>query len=364
MTSPLFGRVAIIGTGVMGASIAAALRARNLACHVAVYDTDQAQCAQVLNAGMADSSHSAAQEAAENADIVILSVPPSQLVAAASAIANHLSAGCIVTDITSVKRAAIANIHSQLPGGVFFVPGHPIAGSEKSGASAADASLFEGKRVILTPTEAEVLSEPVNRIRHLWEALGAQVEYMPADLHDRLYAYVSHLPQLAAFACAASVPSNSENCDGVLRLGASSPSLWAEICLANADFIHEALDEFTTFLGQMNRELVEIDEVPSESENSDRAPELLCAVIGLCLVATALLLEQQTGIPTSRYSGNGFKDMTAAAGNHSDSVLSAISLYPKVVAQLLESSINKLHRIGAALSSGERGNLLSALVAA
>lgn len=363
MTSPLFGRIAIIGTGAMGASIAAALHVRNLACHIAVYDADQVQCKHVVQEGMADSSHASAQEAVENADIVILSVPPSQLVAATAAITNHLGAGSIVTDITSVKRAAIAGIQSQLPENVFFVPGHPIAGSEKTGAGAADASLFEGKRVILTPTEAEVLSEPVNRIRHLWEALGAQVEYMPADLHDRLYAYVSHLPQLAAFACAASVPGSSENCDGVLRLSASSPSLWAEICLANADFIHEALNEFTTFLGQMNHELAETDETPAESKNPVRAPELLCAVVGLCLVATALLLEQHTGIPTARYSGKGFKDMTAAAGNHSDSVLSAISLHPKAVAQLLDSTINRLHRIGAAMSSGSHKNLSGALAA-
>lgn len=361
MKAPLFGRIAILGTGLIGASLAAAIRKHHLALHVAAHDSSAQEREVIAASHCVDTLHETAAEAVRDADLILLAVPPVKLASLVASISGAVKSGAIVTDVTSVKRFAITSIKPQLPHDVHFVPGHPIAGSEKRGASAADAALFNGRKVILTPSEAEVLSEPVNQVRALWQELGAQVECMPPELHDRIYAYVSHLPQLLAFAAKAQVNASHPTCAGVTRLSASDIPLWTEICFANADFIHEALDEFCTLMGQMRHELAEHgEESPVTSTEEDLSP-LLCAVIGLCLVATALLLEQHTGIHTSRYGGKGFTDMTAAAGNQSDSVLAAISSQPFAVAHLLENTLNRLHGIGAALATGKQELLAAAL---
>jgi cyclohexadieny/prephenate dehydrogenase len=362
MKAPLFGRIAVLGTGLIGGSLAAAITQHNIACHVAAYDVSHAALKFLEAAHHTHSVHASVAEAVKEADLVVLAVPPDALATLVASIAPHLKKGCIVTDVTSIKRQAIASITSHLPKQVHFVPGHPIAGSEKSGAEAANAQIFEGKRVVLTPSETDVLSEPVAQVRGMWEAVGAQVEYMPAELHDRIYAYVSHLPQLAAFAakpCVAAY-SDANACAGVQRLAGSNTALWADICLANANFIHEALEEFSMFLSQMNLELSENEGDAPQTTTTDDASALLCAVIALCLVATNLLLEQRTGVHVAHYGGNGFRDMTASAGNQSDSVLEAISAQPKAVAALLKTTLNRLNAIGAALSVGNRESLQKA----
>lgn len=354
MRPPLYGRIAILGTGLIGGSLAAALSRNNVALQIAIHDINEANSAYMLEQGYATSSYATASEAVINADIVVLAAPAHQLSSLLDHIRRHLKVGAIITDVASIKRKVIASIEAHLPETAFYVPGHPIAGSEKSGAKAATTSLFEEKKVILTPSESKVLSEQVSSVRTMWEAVGAHVECMPADLHDRIYAYVSHLPQLLAYALKPNIPANAEGCEGALRLGASPAALWTEICFANSDFISEALSEFTTLLSQMHLELAEEDPEATQDANKAMAPRLLCAVTGLCLVATALLLEQRTNIRIASYGGTGFKSMTAAAGNHSDSVLSAISDNPDEVSRLLQLTLAKINAIASALVTGNQ----------
>ncbi len=357
MRAPLFGRIAILGTGLIGGSLAAALSKNNVALQIAVHDLNSESMAYLIEQGYATSQYATAAEAAANADLIILAAPANELTALMSHIRRHLKLGAIITDVASIKRKVIASLEDHIPTTAFYVPGHPIAGSEKSGAKAASPTLFEEKKVILTPNESRVLSEQVSSVRGMWEAIGAHVEYMPADLHDRIYAYVSHLPQLLAYALKPSIPKDAEGCEGALRLGASSPALWTEVCLANSDFIAEALSEFTTLLSQMHMELSEDGEPGITDANTAQAPRLLCAVIGLCLVATALLLEQRTNIRIATYGGTGFKSMTAAAGTHSDSVLSAISDNPQEVSRLLQQTLAKINNISSALVIGNQAAL-------
>lgn len=362
MKAPLFGRIAIIGAGAIGGSLAAALMKRSLAMYVAVYDISLPLQQYIREHSFAHEICDSAQAAAAGADIIVLAVPPESIAPLAALISPAIKDGTIVTDVASIKRQAIQDITHYLSPTVPYVPGHPIAGSEKSGAQAIDADMFVGRRVILTPQEAEVLSEPVAQIRTLWEYLGAQVELMPADLHDRIYAYVSHLPQLAAFATKQLVHSHEKATAGVMRLSQSNVVLWTEISFANADFIREALDEFSTFLTQMHMELLEnADEAPATSPIETPADTLLCSLVALCLVATTLLLEQRTGVNISRYSGNGFKDMVAAAGNSSDSVLGAISSNPREVGGLLKTFISRLAAMGVALSVGNKAGFVKAI---
>lgn len=357
MRPPLFGRIAILGTGLIGASIASALAGRHVASHLALYDRDQTALKHIKISKAAHSLHANAQEAVEYAEMVILAVPPSALAGIMKDISGKLQSGCIVTDVTSIKRTAIAAIQPHMPAHSFFVPGHPIAGSERSGAEAANPNLFEDKAIILTPGLDDVLSEPVSRVRQLWEAMGSRVEYMPAPLHDRLYAYISHLPQLVAFAASSSLSSGHELTAGAKRLSQSSPTLWEDICFANADYLREALDELCTFLSQIRHELIEEDEstAPVKGLPTDA---LLCSLLGLNLVATTLLLEQQTGLSAQRYCGSGFRSMTSAAGQDSDSILSAISDQPRAVAALLTRTLDNLNAIGAAISTENHAALL------
>ncbi len=354
MRPPLFGRIAILGTGLIGGSLAAALSRNNVAMQVAVHDISETSSAYMLEQGYATASYAVASEAVVDADIVVLAAPANELTALLTHIRRHLKVGTIVTDVASIKRKVIASVEANIPETAFYVPGHPIAGSEKSGARAASPGLFEEKKVILTPSESRVLSEQVNSVRAMWEAVGAHVECMPADLHDRIYAYVSHLPQLMAYALKPSIPQGTKGCEGALRLGASPAALWTEICLANSDFISEALSELTTLLSQMHLELSEKDPDAPADTHKEQAPRLLCAVVGLCLVATALLLEQRTNIRIASYGGTGFRSMTAAAGNHSDSVLSEISDNPEEVARLLQQTLLRINAIASALLTGNQ----------
>lgn len=361
--TPLFNRVAIIGSGLIGGSLAAALRKREVACHIAVHDVSEKALVFLEALNYVHSTHHTVAPAVEEAELVILAAPPSALAVLSEAIAPHLPEGCIVTDVASVKQQAINAIAPHLPAHVHYVPAHPIAGSEKTGAEASQQDLFDGKRVILTPSEEQLLSPAVARVKKLWEALGATVEYMPAELHDRVYAYISHLPQLVAFAAAPQVHSAEMACSGVVRLARSNPQLWADIALANRHNVHEALGEFAVFLHQMQQELAEPEEEPQATpEGSPPSPSALhCSVIALCLVATALLLEQRTGAHVARYGGSGFRDMTAASGTKSDEVLTAISAQPKEVAALLKRTLNNLQMIDTTLLQGDPVYLSAAL---
>ncbi|MHB0918618.1 MAG: prephenate dehydrogenase, partial [Thiobacillus sp.] len=193
----------------------------------------------------------------------LLALPVGDTAAVLQSLAPHLKAGAIVTDAGSTKVNVIAAARAVLGARVAdFVPGHPIAGSEQSGPGAARADLYQGKKVVLTP-QADTHRAALATVRALWEAAGAQVETLDADLHDRVFAAVSHLPHLAAFAL---VDELARRADGdtffrfaasgfrdFTRIAGSSPEMWRDIALANREALLTELDAYVAALQSLRQ---------------------------------------------------------------------------------------------------------------
>ncbi|WP_334177173.1 prephenate dehydrogenase/arogenate dehydrogenase family protein, partial [Pseudoxanthobacter sp.] len=197
-TPALFRRIAIVGIGLIGSSLARAALARGLAAEVALADSDPAVVARAEDLGIGTEFHLDAAAAARGADLVVSCVPVGACGSIAAAIAPVLRPGAIVSDVGSVKGAVIERMGPHLPPGVHFVPAHPVAGTEFSGPDAGFAELFEGRWSILTPPAG---SDPqaVAQVQAFWEAMGANVEVMTAEHHDLVLAITSHLPHLIAY---------------------------------------------------------------------------------------------------------------------------------------------------------------------
>jgi cyclohexadieny/prephenate dehydrogenase len=356
-------RIAILGLGLIGSSLARALAEKQPGIHIAAFDVSHEALAYAAKEGFIHSQHAHAGQAANEADIIVFASPPSAFASLAADIAPFLKAGTIVTDTGSVKRHSLRVVMPHVPDSATYVPGHPIAGSEQTGVQAGSKDLFSGKRVILTPEENAVMSEPVSRVRRLWETVGARVEYMPADLHDRIYAYVSHLSQLVAFACQhpmQGLPApDSEPYRRSARLTKSNRCLWADICLVNADYVDQALGDFADFASQMEGEL---SAAPAEDADDARhAAGLFSQVVATCLIATASLLQELTGVHPARYAGSGFADMTAPATADPEAALQAISSHHQVIAAMLREMLTSIHAMQKALKTGDKEELIRAM---
>ncbi|KAA0125080.1 prephenate/arogenate dehydrogenase family protein [Methylobacterium sp. P1-11] len=260
--TPAVGRLAIVGLGLIGSSIARAARRYNLARTIVAVDRDEAVRDRVRALGIADVVTDDPAEGAADTDLVILCVPVGAIGAAAAEMAPHLKPGAIVSDVGSVKGAVVAAIRPHLPEGVALVPGHPIAGTEFSGPDAGFATLFQGRWCILTPPEG---TDPaaVACVRTLWEGMGANVEAMSAEHHDHVLAITSHLPHLIAYnivGTAADLESATQSevikfsASGFrdfTRIAASDPTMWRDIFLNNRDAVLEMLGRFNEDLSAL-----------------------------------------------------------------------------------------------------------------
>jgi prephenate dehydrogenase len=249
-------KLAIVGTGLIGGSFSLALKQAGAVREVLGVGRNPASLDAALERGLIDRAADWVQ--AGQADCILLALPVGETGAVLKQLAPHLKAGAIVTDGGSTKVNVVAAARAAL-GARFadFVPGHPIAGSEQSGPAAARADLYRGKKVVLTP-EQDTHAAALATVRALWEAVGAQVETMDADLHDRVFAAVSHLPHLAAFALVEELAQRSD-CDTFFRFAASgfrdftriagsSPEMWRDIALANRDALLAELDAYLAAL--------------------------------------------------------------------------------------------------------------------
>jgi prephenate dehydrogenase len=248
----VFERVAIIGTGLIGGSFAAALRQRGLARHVVGFSPADGE--RALRAGLVDALAEDLASAVAGADLVVLAAPVSVNARLISDLVGALADAALVTDLSSVKapvaRAAAAALGPALPR---YVPSHPIAGGERSGPESADAALFEGRTVIVSPL---LQSDPaaVERVERLWHAVGAVTRRFDVETHDRIYASVSHWPHALAFALAATLAAGlSESAAKALvgpglrdmtRIAMSDPALWADILLSNAGPVEQCAAAF------------------------------------------------------------------------------------------------------------------------
>ncbi len=245
-------KIAIVGVGLIGGSVALAIRAAQPDVRLIGVDRDDANLDAALRRGVID-------EAAElagigDAELVLLAVPVRQMPALLLQLGRQLSADTIITDASSTKQAVIAEARAGLGDRIGqFVPGHPIAGREHSGVAAAASELFDGKNVVLTPL-AENTAAAVERVRSLWRACGANVIEMPAAEHDAVFAAVSHLPHLLAFALVDEL-ADRPNAKSLFsfaasgfrdftRIASSSPEMWRDIALDNRVALVREFDRY------------------------------------------------------------------------------------------------------------------------
>jgi cyclohexadieny/prephenate dehydrogenase len=262
-TEPLFGRVALVGIGLIGSSLARAIRATGLAREIAIFDSsaEAAAAARELELGIVESSLAAA---ATGADLVILATPIGAYAGLGADLARHLKPGAILSDVGSVKQAVIRDLGPCIPEGVHFIPGHPIAGTEHSGPRAGFAELFQGRWCILTPLPGAD-AQAVSRLQQLWLGIGSQVEIMEPAHHDQVLAITSHLPHLIAYTIVDTATFLEESTQlevvkfsasgfrDFTRIAASDPIMWRDIFLNNREAVLEMLGRFTEDLTALQR---------------------------------------------------------------------------------------------------------------
>ena len=261
---PLFNRVAFIGIGHIGSSMARVMRRDKLAGSIVACARRQETLDACLKLGIADEVTSDYALAVKNADLVVIASPISTNKAIAKAIAPHLKAGAIITDVGSVKQAVIAAIAPHLPANVHFVPAHPLAGTEYSGPEAGFAELFEGRWCILTPVPGGDAAA-VAKVTEFWRKAGSKIETMQADHHDKVLAITSHLPHLIAFTIVGTADDLAEDLKQEViqysatgfrdftRIAASDPVMWRDIFMNNRDATLEVLQRFTEDLTALQR---------------------------------------------------------------------------------------------------------------
>jgi cyclohexadieny/prephenate dehydrogenase len=262
--SVIFNKVALIGLGLIGSSMAHAMRRGSRAGHIAGFAHRAETLERARQIGFCDSYHSDLADCVRDADLVVLATPVGAYGALAEAIALHLKQGAILSDVGSVKSAVIRDVGPFVPQGVHFVPAHPIAGTEQSGPDAGFAELFDGRWCILTP-EAGTDPAAVDTMKTYWQALGSQVEVMEARHHDLVLAITSHLPHLIAY----NIVGTADDLETVTesevikysaggfrdftRIAASDPTMWRDVFLANKEAVLEMLGTFNEDLSKLTR---------------------------------------------------------------------------------------------------------------
>lgn len=259
-----FNHVAIIGIGLIGASIALALRAKGFAGTISIADQNAQALQGASDLGLADRASVSTAKAARGADLVILAIPVGAMREAGRALAPALSKGAIVTDVGSVKKAVIDTLAGTLPAHARFVPGHPIAGSEQSGPRAGFSTLFANRWCILTPTQ-KTDRDALSVVAGMWRAFGSSIELMEPERHDLVLAITSHLPHLIAY----NIVRTADDMETVTeaevikfsaggfrdftRLAASDPTMWRDVFLSNREAVLETLGRFSEDLAILQR---------------------------------------------------------------------------------------------------------------
>jgi cyclohexadieny/prephenate dehydrogenase len=264
MAAPLFDRVALIGVGLIGSSLCHAMRRGKLAGHIAATARSAATRARAVELGLVDSMHDEPGAAVENADLVIVCTPLGAYAGIGVAMSGRLKRGAIVSDVGSVKQAVIRDLGPNVPDGVHFVPGHPIAGTEYSGPESGFATLFDGRWCILTPPPGTDAAATEKMVR-FWQACGSQVEVMEAGHHDKTLAITSHLPHLIAYTIVGTVADLEDATQSEVikfsasgfrdftRIAASDPVMWRDVFLNNRDAVLEMLGRFAEDLTALQR---------------------------------------------------------------------------------------------------------------
>lgn len=345
-------KVAVIGLGLMGASFAAALKRNEAAGSITGYDIDAGARSFCLEAGYINTAATNPSEAARNADIIVLAVPVPALAESIKIIAPALQEGAVVTDLASVKQDAEAQVLPHMPAHAVFCPAHPIAGKSESGARYAQDDLFDGKLAIITPIPGHTVDRAVAAVSRLWEKVGARVERMSPANHDIIYAYVSHLPQLMAYAACKALSGEPlpdalpDTFRRFTRLGGSDPTLWSGIVMANREPVRLALGHTLATLDHMLEELSEGFKQGAPSHDTpDAAIRFFPMLATAALISVVTQFEMQNNLRLSPYAGSGFRDFTAPAHADPNEDMAAISECYAQVVRYLERFRNTLHTL-------------------
>jgi cyclohexadieny/prephenate dehydrogenase len=263
MSAP-FASVAVIGIGLIGSSIARAVRAASPEVKLYLGDADEVVVAQAQALGLGDIASSDLATIVRDADLVILCTPVGVAGAVTRRLAPSLKSGAVLSDVGSVKAQVIDQVTPHVPAGVHFIAAHPVAGTEKSGPGAGFAALFQDRWCILTPT-ANSNAEALARLTAFWQALGAKTDIMDAAHHDLVLAVTSHVPHLIAY----TIVGTASDLEGVTqsevikysaggfrdftRIAASDPTMWRDVFLANKDAVLEILQRLSEDITMLQR---------------------------------------------------------------------------------------------------------------
>lgn len=262
-------RLAVVGVGLIGGSLALALKEAGAVGSVVGIGRGQENLDLALELGVVDEITRDGAAGVKDADVIFLATPVQSLPDVALALAPHCKPGAIITDGGSVKASIIAGIEPKLPTGIHFVPGHPIAGTEKSGAAAAFSTLYRERRCILTPTP-RTAAAALETIRRMWEVVGSDVVVMEVDKHDRILAAISHLPHMVAYALVNAVGSYDRYEENILeysaggfrdftRIASSDPAMWRDIALTNQSALLEMIERFEASLKELKEDIADAD---------------------------------------------------------------------------------------------------------
>ncbi|MFO7983219.1 MAG: prephenate dehydrogenase/arogenate dehydrogenase family protein [Desulfuromonadales bacterium] len=265
MEKQFIPKLTIVGVGLIGGSLALALKEAGAVGEVIGVGRGRANLETALELGVVDEFTQELQEGVKDADVVFLATPVLALPKVAEDVLPFMKAGAVLTDGGSVKGSVVRDIEPLLPDEVHFVPGHPIAGTEKSGAEAAFPGLYRDKRCILTPT-GRTDADALELIRRMWQTTGSEVVVMDVEKHDRILGAISHLPHMVAYSLVNSVESYDRYEENILaysaggfrdftRIASSDPTMWRDIALTNREALVEMMEQFEKFFAELKEDV-------------------------------------------------------------------------------------------------------------
>ncbi|MFN2257233.1 MAG: prephenate dehydrogenase [Desulfuromonadaceae bacterium] len=270
MSTLVVERITVVGVGLIGGSLALALKECGAVREVTGWDQNAEHMQRALELGIVDKTAADIATAVADADVVVLALPVRCLPEVAIEVLPYMRSDAILTDTGSVKEAVVKGIEPTAASyNIAYVPGHPISGTEKSGPQAAFAELYRDKRCILTPTEVTPAAA-VEVIAQLWRRAGSEVVLMDVRKHDRILAAISHLPHMIAYALVNSVSNYDEYAENILeysaggfldftRIASSDPVMWRDIAMDNRTAILEMLEQFERFLAELKADIAASD---------------------------------------------------------------------------------------------------------